>query len=78
MGRPPAGPALGQGDYARERNEVKLSYILGKLAKGTRQSYGGAWRQWCLFLRARGRDPFLLGGDSAARRQDEEILLDFI
>eukprot|EP00972_Heterocapsa_arctica_P094258 13899513-Heterocapsa_arctica.AAC.1 len=51
---------------------------MARLAQGTRSGYEVAWKQWAWFRRARDRDPFLLGKDSQERREDEEILLDFI
>ncbi len=55
-----------------------MKYLMAKLSTGTRAGYDTAWRQWGLFCRARGRDPFLMGGDPAQRRAEEEILLDYI
>ena len=56
----PARPHLGAGPGAREH--LRIEYVLARLAQGTRHGYGVGWRQWCLFNRARGRGPLLLGG----------------
>ena len=58
--------------------QARLNFIMAKLGKGSQTGYQGAWRQWCLFCRARKRDPYLLGRDAREEREDEEVLLDFV
>jgi integrase len=50
---------------------------MSKLATGTRAGYKGAWRQWVWFCRARKRDPYL-SGRPEAKREEEDLLLDFV
>ena len=71
-------PEIGGAYYVEEQANTKMKYLMAKLSTGTRAGYDTAWRQWGLFCRARGRDPFLMGGNPAQRRADEEILLDYI
>ncbi|CAK0880153.1 unnamed protein product [Prorocentrum cordatum] len=71
-------PQIGGGHLADERGRLRDSLIFGNLAKGTRTSYAVAWRQRCLFLKARGGSPLLTGLGREGRRQDEDVLLDWI
>ena len=68
-------PQIGGQHYARELAQVRLELIMGKLARGTRNGYSRAWRQWALFCKARHRDPYLLGDDP---KEEEELLLEFV
>ena len=60
------------------RKAQATELVMAKLAQGTRHSYSTGWHQWTLFLKARGRDPVLLGKSAGERHDDEELLLDFI
>ena len=55
-----------------------MSFVLGRLAEGTRVVYDIGWKQWSRFCNARKRDPILRGEDAAVVREDEEVLLDFV
>ena len=46
-----------------------MDFSMAKLSTGTRVGYDSAWKQWALFCRARGRCPYLLGGDAEDDRQ---------
>ena len=71
-------PQPGGRDYGERLLQARLNFILAKLGKGSQTSYRGSWRQWCLFCRARKRDPYLLGRNAREERDDEEVLLDYI
>jgi hypothetical protein len=67
---------LGGPTYYNDREQAKFSFLMAKLATGTRHGYEGAWKQWSWFCRTRGRDPFLLGETRRERKGDEELLWD--
>ena len=71
-------PVCGGSSYQQEREEAKMFFLTAKLALGTRSGYGIAWRQWTLFCKARQRDPWMLGRSPGEKRDDEELILDFI
>lgn len=77
-GDPPRRPSIGGAHYTEDREKAKMEFLMAKLSAGTRVGYDGAWKQWALFCRARGRDPYLLGNDKYDRHQDEELILDFV
>ena len=51
---------------------------MSQLAKGSRVAYDTAWRQWCLFCKARKRDLYLWVTSCAERQADEELLLEYV
>ena len=71
-------PVLGGHSYAADRENAKFAFLTARLAAGTRSGYEGAWKQGCLFCRARTRTPFLTGETRQERQEDEEVLLDYI
>ena len=40
-------PVVGGLEYAAWRKDLALTYVLGRLAEGTRVIYGIGWKQWC-------------------------------
>ena len=71
-------PVLGGPDRARRLEELKTTYILNKLAHGTKLGYQKGWEQWQLFRAQQGKPLFLDGHTHVARRVDEEDLLAYI
>ena len=74
----PSRPHLGGTSFERDLKELRLGYVIARVAQGTHKGYQVGWRQWGWFLRARGRDPMLFGRTEEERTADEELLLDFI
>ena len=71
-------PIIGGPQYAHWRRGLALSFVLGRLAVGTRVPHDIGWKQWSRFCHARKRDPILCSEDPATMREDEEVLLDFV
>ena len=69
---------MGGPDRARRLEELKTTYILNKLAHGTKLGYQKGWEQWQLFRAQQGKPLFLDGHTHVARRVDEEDLLAYI
>ena len=59
---PPEGLRIGGGRYQEDRDAIRLQYLLGNLAKGTRGAHASAWRRRELFLKIK-RGPYLQGRD---------------
>jgi hypothetical protein len=57
---------------------ARMQAILEGNAESTRNLYSGGWKKWCIYLRARKRDPYLFREGSRGDLKDEEdILIDF-
>ena len=68
---------LGGSGYREWLEEQKMEALMQKLAEGTRNGYEVGWKQWVLFRREQGLQPFLTGGSRAQRQQDEDSLVTF-
>ena len=85
---PPAAPAYadtsrragGRADEGYEAAMQRLvdAAVVASVARGTRATYGVAWRQWSTFCRIRGKSPILLGKTREEILADEEELLLFM
>ena len=75
----PRGPPVPQGVCDKEsRDRAVHEFIMAKLSKGTQVGYGGAWKRWLWFCKARKMYPYMAGETKEELQKAEDVLLEYI